>query len=218
VTLSYAQSLDGSIASFRGQKSLLSCRESRILTHRLRSAHDAVLVGIETVIADDPLLTVRLVKGGNPVPVVLDSNLRLPLSANLLKNEQSPFIAATINACRERQAILERLGAKVVRTTPDERGRVNLRSLLYQLWNSGVKSLMVEGGAGVITSFLSQRLVDHLVITVAPCFLGGFNAIENTWISGYQSCRRVDLPELKNVRYEQVGNDIVVWATLSREL
>ncbi len=212
VTLSYAQSLDGSIAMSRGEPYALSGAESRILTHRLRASHDAILVGINTVIADNPYLTVRLVEGRSPLPIVLDSHLRLPLSSNLLKNQTPPLIAATTGASRERQARIEAFGARIIRVLPDGAGRVDLQSLLGALAELGINNVMVEGGARVITSFLSRRLVDRVVITIAPTFLGGLHALENPLAPRRGAG---GLPDLSDCGYEQVGKDIVFWSALS---
>jgi GTP cyclohydrolase II len=216
VTLSYAQSLDGSIAMSRGNPYALSGSESRVLTHKLRAANDAILIGINTVVSDDPYLTVRLVEGLNPLPIVLDSRLRFPLNSHLLKNGISPVIATTTFASQEQQERIEGCGAKIIRTLPDERGWVDLNSLLGTLANLGIKNVMVEGGARVITSFLSQRLVDWIVITIAPTFLGGLHALENPLISCNKEHQNLSgLPEFKNFGYEQVGKDIVFWSALS---
>ncbi|HEX7475513.1 MAG TPA: RibD family protein [Dehalococcoidales bacterium] len=216
MTLSYAQSLDGSIAMSRGTPYALSGSESQVLTHKLRAAHDAILVGINTVVADNPYLTVRLVEGQSPLPIVLDSRLRLPLNSNLLKNKTPPLVATTTSASQERQRRIEESGAKIIRTTPDERGWVDLRSLLDALADLGIKKVMVEGGARVITSFLSQHLVDWIVITIAPTFLGGLHALENPLTScNREGCKSSGLPEFKNSGYEQVGKDIVFWSALS---
>jgi GTP cyclohydrolase II len=216
VTLSYAQSLDGSIAMNRGMPYHLSGSESQVLTHRLRAAHDAVLVGIDTVIADNPSLTVRLIEGESPLPIILDSHLRLPQDSKLLKNEKPPLIATTNLASREKQENLERSGAKVIRTLPDERGWVDLNSLLCQLSDLGIRNIMVEGGARVITSFLSLHLVDWIVITIAPIMLGGLHAVESPLTSSNQAVAGSNtLPEFKKIRYEHVGKDIILWSALS---
>src|SRR5512145_1236608 len=116
VTLSYAQSLDGCLTIQRGFPQALSGQASLALTHELRSAHDALLVGIGTVLADNPRLTVRLVEGKNPQPIVADSRLRLPLSANLLcQHPLSPWIATGEQADAGRQKVLEAAGARVLR-------------------------------------------------------------------------------------------------------
>ena len=131
VTLSYAQSLDGCIAALPGQPLAVSGTLSLTLTHQLRAAHDAILVGIGTVLADNPRLTVRLVEGRHPQPVVVDSQLRFPPDANLLKHHPLPaWSAASEHADRGRQHALERAGAHVLRLPAGPRGGLNLAALL----------------------------------------------------------------------------------------
>src|SRR5512143_2126154 len=113
-TLTYAQSLDGSIAARRDQRLELSGEESRVMTHRLRAAHAAILVGIGTVLADDPRLTARLVGGPDPQPVILDSHLRVPASARLLQNILKPWIITTEAADPHRKGALEAAGARLI--------------------------------------------------------------------------------------------------------
>ena len=201
VTLSYAQSLDGSLAAVPGQPLALSGPESMTYTHQLRAAHDAILVGIGTVLADDPRLTVRLAPGPQPQPVVLDSRLRFPLDASLLRHPRPPWIAATGRADPARQAALEAAGAQVVRLPTDDAGRVHLPALLDTLRDAGIKTLMVEGGSAVITSFLSARLADRLALTLAPRMLGGLRAV----------AAPCDL-RLQNVTYRTLGIDLIVEA------
>ncbi len=180
VTLSYAQSLDGSIAARRGFPLALSGPESLTLTHRLRSLHDAILVGIGTVLADDPRLTVRLVEGSDPQPVVVDSQLRLPLESRLMQNQRPPWVATREPVNGEKRAILETAGASLLCCPADPSGRVNLPALLKILYQRGIHSLMVEGGSAIITAFLSQNLVDYLVLTVAPVFVGGLPVVDGS--------------------------------------
>jgi len=207
VTLSYAQSIDGCIAAGPCEPLALSGAQSLTLTHELRATHDAILVGIGAVLADNPRLTVRLVKGKDPQPVVLDSNLRLPLSANLLQNSiKPPWVATTEAADIERQRKLEAAGGRVLRLPANEQGRVDLCSLLERLSELGIARLMVEGGAGVITSFLTKRLVDHLVLTLAPVVVGGLPAVDR---SG--QCDPGHLPHLRNLRHQRLGDDLVFW-------
>lgn len=201
VTLSYAQSLDGSVAAAPGQPLALSGPEAMAFTHQLRAEHDAILVGIGTVLADNPRLTVRLASGPDPQPVVLDSQLRLPLDASLLRHPRPPWIAATGRADPGRQAALETAGARVLRLPADDSGRVNLPALLAALADAGIKTLMVEGGSAVITSFLSARLVDRLVLTLAPRLVGGLRAVSTP----------CDL-RLRNVAYHSLGTDLIVEA------
>ena len=168
VTLTYAQSLDGSITIQRGKPTAISGQESLVLTHQLRATHDAILVGIGTVLADNPRLNVRLAVGPNPQPVVLDSHLRFPLDARLLQGKHPPWIATSPTASLEKQAALEAVGAVVLRFPPDKHGRLDLHAVLAKLAEKKIGNVMVEGGAEVITSFLAAQLVDRVVLTIAP--------------------------------------------------
>jgi 3,4-dihydroxy 2-butanone 4-phosphate synthase/GTP cyclohydrolase II len=207
VTLSYAQSVDGSIAARPGQPLALSGALSMTLTHQLRVAHDAILVGIGTVLADNPRLTVRLVEGKNPQPIVADSRLRFPLSANLLcQHPLSPWIATGEQADAGRQKVLEAAGARVLRVPMNARGQVNLTALLERLGALGIHSVMVEGGARIITSFLAERLVDHIVLTMAPRLVGGLRAVRRL-----AHADPVHLPRLRNLRYQWLEEDLVLW-------
>jgi len=208
ITLSYAQSLDGSITARRGQPMALSGPQSMAFCHHLRAQHDAILVGINTVLADDPRLTVRLVSGQNPQPIVLDSNLRFPLTANLSHHpDHQPWIATTASAKAPRWQELAASGAHLFSLPPDGRGRVDLPALLSQLAARGVQSVMVEGGARVITSFLDLHLVDRVAITIAPLLVGGLHAVESVvWHNGRLS------PHLRHPQYHTLGQDIVLIA------
>ncbi len=218
VTLSYAQSLDGSIALERGSSLPLSCPDSRVLTHRLRAAHDAIIVGIGTVLADNPRLTVRLAPGTDPQPVVLDSHLRFPRDAAMLKNRRPPWIATTNGAGNGRSAELQAAGAHIISMPPDERDRVDIGALLEHLALSGISTVMVEGGARVITSFLARGMVDRLLLTVAPSFIGGLHALEErlpgAFADGDGNGR---LPALSHCVYEKRGRDLIIYARLSWE-
>jgi 3,4-dihydroxy 2-butanone 4-phosphate synthase/GTP cyclohydrolase II len=213
VSLCYAQSLDGSLTAQPGQRTALSGPESSRLTHWLRSAHDAILVGVGTVLSDDPLLTVRLTQGENPQPVILDSRLRTPVQANLMRQHpRPPWIATTTHADPEKGAALEARGARLLRLPPDSTGRVPLPALLECLGGSGVNSVMVEGGAQIITAFLASRLVDLVVLTIVPIFLGGLPAIS----ADDPSTRSTFGPlRLGNPTYERLGDDLIVWGSLS---
>ena len=212
VTLSYAQSLDGSIAARRGTPFKLSGPESMEMTHRLRAAHDAILVGIGTVLADDPRLDVRLslpepASGYyNPQPVVLDSSLRMPLDRRLLRGSRRPWIATLPEADAQKQVKLEQHGARILHLPPGEDGRVSLTALLGCLGELEISSLMVEGGASVIASFLAQGLVDRLVLTIAPVLVGGLHI---------QAGRESILSSLVDSGYERLGDDLVVWGEVT---
>lgn len=216
VTLSYAQSIDGSISFMRGRPLRLSGPHSQRLTHELRANHDAILVGVGTVIADNPQLTVRLVPGKNPQPVVLDSKLRMPLTANLLQGQPEmgrlpPWIATVGQPDPFAAMSLQDYGSRLLVFDPAPDGRVPLPDLLERLAAMGIKSLMVEGGARVITSFLAARLVDGIVITIAPMFVGGLHAVEHLAVNG-DSQR---YPRPKNLQVERMGDDVILWGNFS---
>ena len=205
VTLSYAQSLDGSISRTPGERMVLSGPESSVMTHRLRASHDAILVGIGTVLSDNPRLTVRLSEGSDPQPVVLDSTLRFPIESDMLRRSKlAPWIATTDRASVERRQELEGLGARVLSLASTDTGRVDLPSLLKRLGSMGADSVMVEGGSRVITNFLRDRLVDHIVLTVAPVMVGGMRAL------GELESPQKLVPRLRNAHYRRMGSDLVV--------
>lgn len=206
VTLTYAQSLDGSIAARAGHPLAISGPESQVFTHTLRAAHDAILVGIGTVLADNPRLNVRLVPGQNPQPILLDSRLRIPSYANLLRDGNPPWVITTPGAEALRQEGLEQLGAKVLRLPESASGGIDLTALLDMLGELGITSLMVEGGAQVITSFIASRLVDQIIVTVAPVLVGGLRVLESS-----HSLPLGNFPRLTEVSFHQVGEDLVLW-------
>jgi 3,4-dihydroxy 2-butanone 4-phosphate synthase/GTP cyclohydrolase II len=213
VSLCYAQSLDGSLTVRRGQPTPLSGAESTRFTHLLRRANDAILVGIGTLLADDPLLTARAPGPGSPQPVILDTHLRSPIDARLFsQNPNSPWIACVQPVDPQRQSSLEEVGARIIPFPGDPSGRVDLPSLLDCLGELKIDRLMVEGGARVITSFLAQDLVDLVVLTIAPVFLGGLRSLEARLgrIDGAGLVR----PRLRQVEYERLGDDLIVWGSL----
>lgn len=202
VTLTYAQSLDGSIALEPGKPLLLSGPESQLLTHRLRRWHDGILVGIGTVLADNPQLTVRLVEGNNPRPIVVDTRLRFPLQAKMLANAVKPWIATGPGTDA---AELSRSGAEVFELPLGADGHVDLRALLGKLRGQGIRRLMVEGGATVLRAFLREQLADNAIVTIAPTLVGGLSAVGDGGLP---------FPKLSSGTWRQVGQDMLLWANL----
>ncbi len=212
VTLSYAQSLDGCISARPGEALALSGQESLTLTHRLRASHDAILVGIGTVLSDNPRLNVRLVDGSDPTPVVVDSNLRLPLDCKLLNQDsKSPIVVSRKDADKARKRLLEKAGAKIVQVSPTAKGQVDLVHMLESLASMGIRSLMVEGGARIITSFLNERLANYLVLTIAPVLVGGLRAVSDLGQADPEACLRLTKP-----RHKWLGEDLVLWGDLTQ--
>ncbi len=174
VTLGYAQTLDGRLATSTGSSQWISAPESLRFSHELRAEHDAIMVGAGTACKDNPRLTVRLVAGQNPLRVVVDSTLRTPLTAAVLTDGAAPgtVLAATDRAPTAKRDKVRALGANVLCLPSDAGGRVDLVALLTALHDRGVGSVLVEGGAGMITALLRARLVDRLVVCIAPKILG----------------------------------------------
>ena len=207
VTISYAQSVDGSIATRNREQLRLSGHQSMVLTHRIRAACDAIVIGINTLLIDNPLLTVRLAEGASPQPIVLDSKLRIPLQARLLeRTDLHCWLACTDLGDSERISAVENQGGEVIRCRQDRQGRVDLQHLLHQLGERGIRSLMVEGGSQVITSFIEARLVDQMIITIAPRMVGGLSVLDRP-----AACNGA-LMHLNPVSYQSCGPDLILWA------
>ena len=208
VTVSYAQTLDGRLATLGGSSRWISCSESLNFAHTLRSEHDAVMVGAGTACKDDPRLTVRHISGKDPLRVVVDGSLRTPLTAAVLANgaARGTVLAVTDRATKARREDAASLGATVLRLPAREGGRVDLGALLAELYDLGVRSLMVEGGAALITSLLRDRLVDRLAVCIAPKVLGsGIEAVGDLGVR--ELADSLTLTETSVARY---GVDLVL--------
>lgn len=204
VTLSYAQSWDGSITTSPGQTLALSSDASMQLTHQLRSLHDGILVGIGTVLADNPQLTVREWAGSDPQPIVLDSQLRMPTSSNLCQSdERRCWILTTVQDDSDRD------DCELVRVSGDGSGQVNLKEALEALYTKGIRSLMVEGGASVITAFVLANLADAIVLTVAPMLIGGYKAIDELHGESQST-----FPRISPLFSQQLDDEVIVWGQL----
>jgi diaminohydroxyphosphoribosylaminopyrimidine deaminase/5-amino-6-(5-phosphoribosylamino)uracil reductase len=228
VTVKFAASLDGRIATSSGDSRWISSPPSLRFAHQLRREHNAVLVGIGTVLADDPQLTVRLVKGPNPIRVVADSSLRIPEHSRVLSDVQTQhtIIATTEYADMSRVSRLERLGAEILvlprarrirrPAHPSDQQRshgsehqdsygVDLPRLLAALGERQIASLLVEGGSGIITSLLANRSVDRVVAVIAPKIIGyGTDAIGDLGIE-----RLRDAITFSSVRTARLGADVI---------
>jgi diaminohydroxyphosphoribosylaminopyrimidine deaminase / 5-amino-6-(5-phosphoribosylamino)uracil reductase len=216
VTVKFAQTLDGRIATSTGDSQWISGSASLRLAHQLRREHHAIMVGIGTVLKDDPRLTVRLVDGRDPLRVILDSNLRLPVEARVLANgaARHTLVITTGRADADRAAEIERLGAEVLKlqSAPDRAG-VDVRKALENLGGRGIASVLVEGGSATVTSLLAARLVDRLVIAIAPKIIGrGTEAIGELGIEHLK-----DALTFSSFRTRRLGPDIVVDALLDWE-
>lgn len=208
VTVKTASTLDGKIATRTGHSRWITSQDARRYVHELRRRSDAVLVGVGTVIADDPRLTVRLPGGGkNPVRVILDSRLRLPLSARVLTDGAAPtWVVTTAQAPEERIRAVTAQGAEVLVAGDGE--RVDIHRLLRLLGARGITSLLVEGGAEVNASFFAARAVDKVIAFFAPKVVGGRAA--PTPVGGEGAATMDEAVRLRDVHVDTIGPDIVV--------
>ena len=212
VTVKFAQTVDGRIATRTGSSQWIASPQSRRLAHRLRTANDAIMVGIGTVLADDPELTVRMVRGRNPVRIILDSGLSIPPQAKVLTGQEAAptIVATTPRADKDKLRRLREMGIEVLVTEPDTAGQVDLGQLLGMLGQRGIASVLVEGGAAVITSLLRLKLVDKLVIITAPKIMGkGVEAVGELNIS--------DINQALKLTFNRVyrrGEDVIIEARL----
>jgi diaminohydroxyphosphoribosylaminopyrimidine deaminase / 5-amino-6-(5-phosphoribosylamino)uracil reductase len=208
VTLKWAQTLDGRIASANGSSHWVSSPESQKLAHQLRATHDAILAGIGNILKDNPELTTRLVRGRNPVRIILDSKLRIPLDAKVLtgQDKAKTIIVTTPDANKERLSALGKRGIEVLTISPDPSGKVDLKRLLKALGKRDISSLLVEGGGAVHTSFLRLGLADKLVAIIAPKILGkGIDAVGELNISDINKSLKLSID-----RTYRRGVDIIV--------
>lgn len=216
VTVKFAQSLDGRIATVTGDSQWISSQSSLRFAHKLRREHDAIMVGIGTVLRDDPRLTVRLVNGRNPLRIIVDSRLRLPLTARVLAQGAAhhTLIAATERAASERVRALERLGAEVLQLpTGNTETGVDLAELFAELGRRKISSVLVEGGARIVTSLLAARLVDRLVIAIAPKIIGqGTEAVGDLKIAHLR-----DAIVFSTFKTRRLGPDIIFDGLLKPE-
>jgi diaminohydroxyphosphoribosylaminopyrimidine deaminase/5-amino-6-(5-phosphoribosylamino)uracil reductase len=202
VTLKLAQTLDGRLATRTGDTRWVTGPEARKQAHRLRAEHDAVMVGIRTVLADDPALTVRLVRGKSPCRVIVDSRLRTPASAAALRG--GAFILCA-QAPPARRRALEAAGAKILRV-PGRGGRVDMKKGMRALAKLGVLAVLVEGGGEIAGSLLDEGLVDRVVLFVAPRLVGGRDAVPAVGGKGF--AKLADAMRLEDVRVTKAGDDL----------
>lgn len=202
ITISYAQSVDGSIAARNKQRIHLSGRESTRFTHALRAEHDAILVGINTVLIDNPRLTVRYCSGINPQPIVMDTNLRIPLDSYLIKDHPlRPWIATSRNVNPKLENALKKYKVDLMSVETTDNNKIEIHDLLNSLKNKGINTIMVEGGAQIISSFLNAQLVDYMFITISPMYVGGMRILQNE--------NENVVPELDGTHCRYLGKDLL---------
>ena len=210
VTAKFAMTLDGKTATSTGNSKWITSEQSRAKVHQLRSICDGILVGVNTIISDNPRLTARTAKGhpleSQPLRIILDSQGRTPPNAQIFGEPGRTLIATTALATSQMQS-LKSLGAEIL-TLPQSNKRVSLLPLLTNLTKRGVVNLLVEGGGTILSSFLELGLVDKILAFISPTIIGGKTAF--TPVSGNGLTTMSDGYKLKCVEFEQVGPDMLI--------
>ncbi|GEN33780.1 MULTISPECIES: bifunctional diaminohydroxyphosphoribosylaminopyrimidine deaminase/5-amino-6-(5-phosphoribosylamino)uracil reductase RibD [Aneurinibacillus] len=208
VTVKTAMTLDGKVATYAGSSRWITGEEARLEVHRMRHEHDAILVGVNTVLTDDPQLTTRLALGGkNPIRVIVDTTLRIRLDAKVLTDGEAPtWIFTTERADPLKWERLEEMGVRVFSTGNE--AQVDIDRLLTLLGAQEIASLLVEGGSQINSAFLHAQAIDKVVSYVAPKLVAGQGAPTPFGGLGIQEMN--DAVSLVDVSFEKIGDDIKI--------
>ncbi|MDP3765872.1 MAG: bifunctional diaminohydroxyphosphoribosylaminopyrimidine deaminase/5-amino-6-(5-phosphoribosylamino)uracil reductase RibD [Nanoarchaeota archaeon] len=205
VILKVAMSVDGKIATSTGDSKYITSREARAYVHQLRSEVDAVMVGLNTVLRDNPELTPRLVKGKDPLKIVVDSKLKIPKNCHLMKDPVKLIIATTNKASKNDIKKLQQKGVNVI-ITKSKNGMVDLEDLMKQLGKHEMTSVMIEGGSQLNSSAIKENMVDKVLIFTAPKIIGnGIGAIGSLGIKKIEKAIN-----LKNPICRRIGKDMLI--------
>ena len=211
VTVKAAESIDGKIATRKGDSRWISSEKSRRMVHAMRSEADAVMVGVNTVVADDPLLTSRMNGSARrqPLRIIVDARLSAPLSSKVFSKKLAgnTIVATTRYASRNKMNALEKKGVELLTFNGSGR-RVDLKKLLKALSARGVINLLVEGGGTLISSLLNEGLVDKVLFFIAPKIIGGSSAV--TAVEGAGAAKVKDAIKIESISVERAGEDILL--------
>ena len=207
ITVSFAQSLDGRVATRTGHSQWISGAPTLDLAHQLRDRNDAILVGVGTVLADNPQLTCRIAGGHSPVRVVRDTSLRTPPESVVAQTATSVptllFASPAHDPARAR--VLEEQGVEIITAAVTESGLLDLERVFEALSGRGIGTLLIEGGQGVITSVLRHSLCDRMIVVMAPMVIGeGVSSVGELGVDHLTQAVRG-----RTVHVEQMGQDVV---------
>jgi len=213
VVLKLASTLDGKIATQTGDSKWIGSEKQREIAHQLRNKMDSVLVGVNTLIKDDPSLNVRINKKriSQPLPVVLDSMLRTPLDSNIFKVHENCIIVASENSGKRKRKLLEQKGAKIIYSKPDISGNLNLKRVLRELSKMEITSVLIEGGSQVASSALNGGIVDKIVLFYSPKIVGG-DGISMVSSLGIKQMNKA--LNFKDIYIKKFGNELMIEADL----
>lgn len=209
VTMKTAMTIDGKIATANGDSKWVTSEQARHDVHLLRNTHDAILIGVETLLHDDPLLTTRLPQGGkHPIRVVLDTRLRTPEGSNVIQDCETPtWIFCGLEAAVKKERCLRRSHVEIIRM---EAPVLDVQEVLKVLASRGVMTLLVEGGAQVNASFIRERAVQQLICYMAPKVLGGRRSL--TPVGGDDPAWMKDAFQMEFMSVEMIGPDVKITA------
>ena len=209
VTLKIAQTLDGKIATAAGESKWITGEKAREEGHRLRDANDAILVGINTVLKDNPSLTTRIPRGRDPIRIVVDTKLRTPLKAKIItqKSSAKTYIATLDTMPKDKLVKLLDAGAEIL-LAKGSKGHVDLKNLMKMLGGFGVTSVLIEGGSEVHASALKSGIVDKVEMFIAPVLMTGKDSLCS--IGGVSPTRLSQAVELHDMTTRMVGEDLMI--------
>ena len=216
VVLKAAMTLDGKIATATGQSKWITNETSRAYGYKLRDIYDGIMVGINTVIEDNPMLTARVDGGKNPIRIVVDSSLRIDINANVVKDKSAKTIVATIDkADKDKILKLQAQDVDVIVVDKDENDKVDIEKLLDILGQQNICSILVEGGATLSGSFVARKLVDKVYFFIAPKIVGGKEA--KTPVAGTGILNLQEALALKDIQIEKLEEDILIIGRVDKD-
>ena len=176
ITAAYAQTINGTISLENFSPIQISNKDALHLTHKIRTNHDAILVGINTILTDNPRLTARSVQGSQPQPCIIDTHLRCDTTKNIFQHDKNPWIFTASTDSKKIQKI-EAAGGTIFQLKKTKKNLLDLNQIIVLLEKKNIKSLLIEGGRTILTQFLEEKLIDSFTITLSPEFLSGTNVL-----------------------------------------
>lgn len=216
IVLKAAMTLDGKIATATGQSKWITNETSRAYGYKLRDIYDGIMVGINTVIEDNPMLTARVDGGKNPIRIVVDSSLKIDINANVVQDKSAKTIIATTDkADKDKILKLQAQDVDVIVVDKDENDKVNIEKLLDILGQQNICSILVEGGATLSGSFVAKKLVDKVYFFIAPKIIGGKEA--KTPVAGTGILNLQEALTLKDIQIEKLEEDILIIGRVDKD-
>lgn len=216
IVLKAAMTLDGKIATATGQSKWITNETSRAYGYKLRDIYDGIMVGINTVIEDNPMLTARVDGGKNPIRIVVDSSLKIDINANVVQDKSAKTIIATTDkADKDKILKLQAQDVDVIVVDKDENDKVDIEKLLDILGQQNICSILVEGGATLNGSFVAKKLVDKVYFFIAPKIIGGKEA--KTPVAGTGILNLQEALSLKDIQIEKLKEDILIIGRVDKD-